>query len=152
LVILGLTLIVLLISKDKIKRADNLATIVEFPLIVGFSVLFMFLLTSSYDFFGVYLAIEGLSLTLYALAAMLHQGIVSTEAAIKYFSLGAISGGVFLFGISIIFGIVGSLDFLEVQLFLANSVAFSNMLEMKIGLTCILFGFFFKVSAFPCHF
>jgi NADH-quinone oxidoreductase subunit N len=94
---------------------------------------------------------EGLSLTLYVLASMTHQGIVSIEAAIKYFSLGAISSGIFLFGISILFGIIGALDFLEIQLFLSNSNFLENILEVKFALLFILFGFFFKLSAFPCH-
>jgi NADH-quinone oxidoreductase subunit N len=125
--------------------------IIEFPLILTFSTLFLFLLSSSYDFFGIYLAMEGLSLTLYVLASMTHQGIVSIEAAIKYFSLGAISSGIFLFGISILFGIIGALDFLEIQLFLSNSNFLENILEVKFALLFILFGFFFKLSAFPCH-
>jgi len=129
----------------------NLNCVIEFPLIIAFSILFLFLLTSTYDFFGIYLTLEGLSLTLYALASMTHQGIVSIEAAIKYFSLGAISSGIFLFGISLLFGLIGSLDFLEIQLFLSNSLFLNNILEVKISLLCILFGFFFKLSAFPCH-
>ena len=94
---------------------------------------------------------EGLSLTLYVLASITHQGIVSIEASIKYFALGAISSGIFLFGVSLFFGLVGSLDFLEIQIFLSNSHFLNNILEIKIALLCILFGFFFKVSAFPCH-
>ena len=129
----------------------SLNCIIEFPVIITFSVLFLFLLTSSYDFFGIYLAMEGLSLTLYALASMTHQGIVSIEASIKYFALGAISSGIFLFGISILFGLVGALDFLEVQIFLNSYQFLENILEVKFALLFILFGFFFKLSAFPCH-
>ena len=120
-------------------------------MILTFAILFLFLLSSSYDFFGIYLAMEGLSLTLYVLASMTHKGIVSIEASIKYFSLGAISSGIFLFGISIIFSIVGCLDFLEIQIFLSNINFLDNILEVKFGLLFILFGFFFKLSAFPCH-
>ncbi len=149
--IVFLTLLVLGFSKLKIKNLLSLNCIVEFPVIIAFSILFLFLLSSSYDFFGIYLAMEGLSLTLYVLASMTHQGIVSIEASIKYFSLGAISSGIFLFGISILFGLVGSLDFLEIQIFLSNSQFLNSILEIKIALLCILFGFFFKVSAFPCH-
>lgn len=113
----------------------------------------MFLITSSYDFFGVYLAIEGLSLTLYTMAAMLHQGVVATEAAIKYFALGALSTGIMLFGISILYTLVGSLDFLEVQLFFLTNedILISMFKEAKIALLCIMFGFFFKLGGFPCH-
>lgn len=125
---------------------------IEFPLTVGFSVFFMFLLTSSYDFFGVYLSIEGLSLTLYVMAAMLYNGVVSIESAIKYFSLGAISSGILLFGISILFAVVGALDFLEIYLFLGNEFQYEfSFSEVKFAFLCILFGLFFKISAFPCH-
>ena len=89
-------------------------------MVIGFSVFFLLILTSTYDFFGVYLALEGLSLTLYVLAGILNYSIVSIEAAIKYFSLGAIASGVLLLGVSLLFGIVGSLDFLEIQLFLGS--------------------------------
>ena len=149
--IVFLTLLVLAFSKLKIKNLLSLNCIIEFPVIIAFSVLFLFLLSSSYDFFGIYLAMEGLSLTLYVLASITHQGIVSIEASIKYFALGAISSGIFLFGVSLFFGLVGSLDFLEIQIFLSNSHFLNNILEIKIALLCILFGFFFKVSAFPCH-
>lgn len=147
-----LVIVILWISKNKLKNLNQLTCLLEFPVVVGFSVLFMFLLTSSYDFFGVYMSIEGLSLTLYVMAAMLYNGIVSVESAIKYFSLGAISSGILLFGVSILFGLVGSLDFLEVYLFLGNKSLYEpNILELKFSLLCILFGFFFKLSAFPCH-
>lgn len=126
-------------------------SVIELPLIVGFSTLFIYILTSSYDFFGMYLAIEGLSLTLYTLAALLYEGTVAVEAAIKYFSLGAISTGILLFGISILFSIVGSLDFLEIQIYLTSDKTIENVDEIKFAFVCILFGFFFKIGAFPCH-
>jgi NADH-quinone oxidoreductase subunit N len=111
----------------------------------------MFLLSSSYDFFGIYLSIEGLSLTLYVLAGILYKNILSIEATIKYFSLGAISSGFLLLGISIIFGLVGSLDFLEIQIFLASYQLISHFFEIKIGFLFLLIGFLFKISAFPFH-
>lgn len=151
IVILVLTLIVLLISKNKIKYFSNLNYFVEFPLVIGFSVLFMFLLSSSYDFFSAYLIIEGLGLTLYILASLLHQGIISVESAIKYFSLGAIASGSFLFGIVILFGLIGSLDFLEIQNYLGGNILTNSIFEVKFSLILIFFSFFFKISAFPCH-
>jgi len=111
----------------------------------------MFLLSSSYDFFGVYLTIEGLSLTLYVLSAIMYKNILSIESTIKYFSLGAISSGILLLGISLIFGIVGSLDFLEIQIFLSGYQVLFYFLELKIGFLLILIGFLFKISAFPFH-
>ena len=151
IIILLLTICILYISQNKIKYFLKLNYFIEFPLIIGFSVLFMFILLSSYDFFGVYLAIEGLSLTLYVLSALLHQGIISIEAGIKYFSLGAIASGSLLLGISILFGLIGSLDFLEIQNFLGSQNLLNYIFETKISLTLIFFSFFFKISAFPCH-
>lgn len=151
IVILVLTLIVLLISKNKIKYFSNLNYFIEFPLVIGFSVLFMFLLSSSYDFFGAYLIIEGLGLTLYILASLLHQGIISVESAIKYFSLGAIASGSLLLGIVILFGLIGSLDFLEIQNYLGGNIVTNSIFEVKFSLILIFFSFFFKISAFPCH-
>lgn len=151
LVIITLTILVFWISKNKLKNSLNLVCIVEFPLILSFSLLFMFLLSSSYDFFGIYLSIEGLSLTLYVLAGILYKNILSIESTIKYFSLGAISSGFLLLGISIIFGIIGSLDFLEIQIFLGSYQLISHFFEIKIGFLFILIGFLFKISAFPFH-
>jgi NADH-quinone oxidoreductase subunit N len=111
----------------------------------------MFLLLSSYDFISTYLTLEGLSLTLYALAILLNQGIISIESAIKYFALGAISSGNLILGISILFGFVGSTDFLEVQVFLAGPHSIYYNSEISVSLLLILFAFFFKISAFPCH-
>ena len=148
---MSLTIIILVISNNKIKQFSEFRYFIELPLIISFSVLFMFLLLSSYDFFGAYLAIEGLSLTLYVLAAVLHQGVISVEASIKYFSLGAIASGSLLLGIVILFGIVGSLDFLEIQNFLGNENVLNYLFEIKISLVLLFFSFFFKVSAFPCH-
>jgi len=152
LIILILAIILLLISTSKIKNQTKLSCFEEFPLMISFSLLFMFLLTSCYDLFSVYLSLEGLSLSLYVLAALFREGIISIESAIKYFSLGAISTSILLFGISIIFCLIGALDFLEIQLFLGSSNFLIHFLQIKIALLFILFGFFFKISAFPCHF
>jgi NADH-quinone oxidoreductase subunit N len=111
----------------------------------------MFLLSSSYDFFGTYLILEGLSLTLYILASLLHQGIISVESSIKYFSLGAVASGNLLLGIVILFGLVGSLDFLTIQNYLGNDNLINSIFEVKFSIILIFFAFFFKISAFPCH-
>lgn len=146
-----MTIVILLIGERKIKRFSRLNYFIEFPLVIAFSVLFMFLLSSSYDFFGTYLTIEGLSLTLYVLATLLYQGVISVESAIKYFALGAIASGSLLLGIVILFGLVGSLDFLEIQNFLGNANVLNYIFEIQISLGFIFFAFFFKISAFPCH-
>jgi len=129
----------------------NSNNFVEFPIVLGFSILFMFLLLSSYDFVSTYLTLEGLGLTLYVLAILLNQGIISVESAIKYFSLGAISSGSLILGISILFGFVGSTDFLEIQTFLGSQNSLHYSSEIIVSILLIFFAFFFKISAFPCH-
>jgi len=70
-----------------------------------------------------YLAIELLSLPLYALASIKSRSLLSTEAGLKYFILGAFSSGVFLFGVSLVYFATGSLNFSETgQLFAGTSV------------------------------
>ena len=151
LTVLGLTIIILWIIQRKVQIFLNSSNFSEFPLVLGFSVLFMFLLLSSYDFVSTYLTLEGLSLTLYVLAILLNQGIVSVESAIKYFSLGAISSGSLILGISILFGFVGSTDFLDIQTFLGSQNSLHYSSEIVVSILLILFAFFFKISAFPCH-
>lgn len=151
ILIILLTLIVLFISKRKIIHFSKLNYFLEFPVFIGFAVLFMLLLSSSYDFFCVYLTIEGLSLTSYILASILHRGVISIEASIKYFSLGALASGNLLLGILIIFGLIGSTDFLAIQNFFGSDTLLNSIFEVKFSLTLIFFSFFFKISAFPCH-
>jgi len=134
-----------------VQRFNHSENFIEFPLVIGFSLLFMLLLLSSYDFISTYLTIEGLSLTLYVLAILLNQGIASVEAATKYFSLGAVSSGSLILGISLLFGLTGSSDFLEIQTFLASQTSLQYNYEIAVSILFILFAFFFKISAFPCH-
>jgi NADH-quinone oxidoreductase subunit N len=111
----------------------------------------MLFLSATFDLFGLYLSIEGLSLTLYVLSGILYKSIISIEATLKYFSLGAISSGIFIFGISIIFGLIGSLDFISLQLFISSYSVITYYTEIKIGFLFIIVGFLFKIAAFPFH-
>jgi NADH-quinone oxidoreductase subunit N len=88
---------------------------------------------------------------LYTLAANTYHKRVAIEATIKYFVFGGISNGLLLYGNSIIFGLSGTLNFIEIK-YLLNSLNFnlaSN--EVCLGLICFVIVFLFKVAAFPCH-
>lgn len=150
-IIIFLTILLFNLIYYQLNKFILKAYFVEFLLIISFSLLFMVLLSSSYDFFFLYLTIEGLSLTLYVLSSLIHTGIISLESAIKYFSLGALASGTLLLGIVILFGIIGSLDFLEIKNFLGSYYLLFYFFEIKISLLLIFFSFFFKISAFPCH-
>jgi len=117
--------------------------------ILNFMLLFIFVILSSFDFMMAYISIEGASLTLYVLGAFLTANLISIESVIKYFLLNSVASSIMLFGISLIFGVVGSLDFLEIQSFLgADNFGFLyNNLYLIFFFS--LFGFFFKLSFFP---
>lgn len=118
---------------------------------IYFFLFFALLLLSASDLFCSYLALEGVSLSLYTLAANTYHKRVAIEAAIKYFVFGGISNGLLLYGNSIIFGLSGTLNFIEIK-YLLNSLNFnlaSN--EVCLSLICFVIVFLFKVAAFPCH-
>lgn len=119
-------------------------------------------LVASYDFFTMYLAIELLSLPLYALASIKSRSLLSTEAGLKYFILGAFSSGVFLFGVSLIYFATGSLSFSETgQLFAGTSINLLDFTDINgsisyvsayyIGMVMVLTGLLFKLTAVPFH-
>ena len=141
--IILLTTLVLVISKYRLKENN-----VEFIVVINFSLFFLLVLSSVYDFFVFYLVMEGLSLTLYVLAGMSNKSIVSIESSLKYFSLGAFSSGILLLGICFLYGLVGSLNFLDIQVFFAN---INNLFEIKVTVILIIFGLLFKLGAFPCN-
>jgi NADH-quinone oxidoreductase subunit N len=121
----------------------------EYPILIGLAVFFLLSLITSYDLMVVYLTLEALSIILYLLAAFpFHQS--SLEASIKYYTLGALSSGILLFGISLIYGLVGAFDFLNIKFFFTFST-YIPYLTLNFTILCLLFGFLFKLSAFPCH-
>lgn len=144
-----LTLCVVFMSKSQLTCSiKNRHILPEILIMMGFSMFFLLLLLSTQDFFYFFLVLEGLSLTLYVLSAMLHTSFISLESAVKYFVLGTVSSGIFLFGLSLLYGIVGSVNFDDIQLYLTSSY---HRFELKIAVGFLLFGFFFKLSVFPCH-
>jgi len=118
-------------------------------------------LVASYDFFTMYLTIELLSLPLYGLASIKSRSLLSTEAGLKYFILGAFSSGVFLFGVSLIYLATGSLSFSEIgQLFAGVNVnmflsgdthSLSYIAAFLIGMLLVMIGLMFKLTAVPFH-
>jgi len=96
-----------------------------------------------------YLGLEILSLALYALVAFDRDSPVAAEAAIKYFVLGAIASGTLLYGISIVYGVTGSLQFNEINEALLTGSA--NETALIVALAFIVVGIAFKFGAVPFH-
>ncbi len=121
----------------------------EFPVMMLFATIGMMLMISAADLMTLYLGVELQSLSLYVLAAFARDEPRATEAGLKYFVLGSLASGLLLYGISLVWGFGGSMDFAVLAHTLsAPAVASKGLL---IGLVFVISGLVFKVSAVPFH-
>jgi NADH-quinone oxidoreductase subunit N len=127
----------------------------EFLILFLLSVLALLLLVSSYDFISAYIILEMQALSLYVLASFKRDSAFSSEAGLKYFIFGSFISGLFLFGCSLLYGALGTLNFNSLNLLLSFPLE-NNFFNIKcivlIGILLIFVTFFFKVSAAPFHF
>lgn len=121
----------------------------EFFVLALFGVAGMCIMVSAAHFLSLYLGLELLSLCLYALIAMQRDSIPATEAAMKYFVLGALSSGLLLYGMSMLYGATGSLQITKVAAALARLSP--HDLVATLGLVFVLAGLAFKLGAVPFH-
>ncbi len=121
----------------------------EFYCLALFSLLGQMIMISANNLLVVYLGLELMSLSLYALAALRRDHPLSSEAAIKYFVLGALSSGFLLYGMSMIYGGTGSLDIPEIAKALA--AAGTDRGVMVFGVVFLVAGLAFKFGAVPFH-
>jgi NADH-quinone oxidoreductase subunit N len=114
-----------------------------------FSLLGMFVMISGNNFLVIYLGLELLTLSSYALVALRRDHVVATEAAIKYFVLGAMASGFLLYGMSMLYGATGSLDITAVFKAIASGHVRHQVLIF--GLVFIVAGLAFKLGVVPFH-
>lgn len=113
-----------------------------------FAILGMLVLVSANSLLTIYLGLELLSLSLYAMVAIHRDSRAASEAAIKYFVLGAIASGMLLYGISMLYGVTGSLELGAV----AEGIQASEYPVLAVfGLVFVLIGVAFKLGAVPFH-
>ena len=122
----------------------------EFITLLLFSLLGMMILVSANSFLTVYLGLELMSLCLYAMVALNRDSAVSTEAAMKYFVLGALSSGLLLYGMSMIYGATGTLTLTEVARSV-NALAVKDHNFLVFGLVFVVAGVAFKIGVVPFH-
>ena len=120
----------------------------EFYLLLLFATLGMMLLVSAGNLITVFLGLELLTLSSYALVALNRDSSLSSEAAIKYFVLGALASGLILYGMSMIYGATVSLDLATIHASIGN-VAHPNLLAF--GTVFLIAGIAFKFGAAPFH-
>lgn len=121
----------------------------EFYVLALFSTLGMMIMASAYHFLTLYLGLELMSLCLYAMVAMQRDSGVATEAAMKYFILGALASGMLLYGMSIIYGVTGSLAIADIAQILQSQTIDKTVLSF--GLVFLVIGIGFKLGAVPFH-
>ena len=103
---------------------------------------------SGYNFIALYLGLELLALSSYALVAYNRNDIHSNEAAMKYFILGALASGMLLYGMSLIYGATGTLQINEISQAIASQ---NNDMFLILGLIFVIVGIGFKLGAAPFH-
>ncbi len=121
----------------------------EYFVLALFAVLGMMVLVSAHSLLTVYLGLELLSLCLYAMVALNRDSVTGSEAAMKYFVLGALASGMLLYGMSLLYGVTGTLDLGGIRSFI--SAHSEENLILVLGLIFVLVGIAFKLGAVPFH-
>lgn len=146
--ILLLTFSVFVYARKYLK--DRNIWVSEFFLLALFAVLGMLVMVSANHLLVIYLGLELLALSMYALVAFNRDDGRSSEAAMKYFVLGAIASGLLLYGISILYGLSGKLEFAEVLVYVNAQNVLENI-PLLFALVFIVAGIAFKFGAVPFH-
>ncbi|MBV9549131.1 MAG: NADH-quinone oxidoreductase subunit NuoN, partial [Alphaproteobacteria bacterium] len=132
---------------DEFFSAETMSRF-ELPVLMILASLGMLLMVSAGSFIALYMGLELQSLALYVLAAFHRDHLRSTEAGLKYFVLGALSSGMMLYGISLIYGFTGTTGFAAIAHVVAGG---APALGVIFGIVFLIAGLAFKVSAVPFH-
>ncbi|MEO9968939.1 MAG: NADH-quinone oxidoreductase subunit N [Hyphomonadaceae bacterium] len=136
----------LLMAEGFMRRHETLRF--EFALLSIFAALGMGIILSASNLMTLYMGIETLSLSSYVLAAFHRDSPRSAEAGLKYFVLGALASGLLLYGGSLVYGVAGSTDYIEI----ARVASDTDMsVALAFGMVLMITGLAFKVSAAPMH-
>jgi len=139
--------VVFLYSRDYLNRAGLFKG--EFFVLALFALLGIMVMISAYSLLTLYLGLEILSLSLYTLIAFNRKSATAAEAAMKYFVLGAIASGTLLYGISILYGVTGTINLGELATYFTAPESLS--VPVLLGLAFIIVAVAFKFGAVPFH-
>ena len=115
-----------------------------------FAVLGMMIMVSAKTMLLIYLGLELLSLSMYAMVAFKRDDGRASEAAMKYFVLGAIASGMLLYGMSIVYGVTGSLHLNHIAAYMSSNPVMGNI-GLLLGLSFVIVGLGFKLGIVPFH-
>ena len=121
----------------------------EFYVLALMTLLGQMIMISGNSFLIIYLGLELMSLSLYALVALRRDHPISTEAAMKYFVLGAMASGFLLYGMSLLYGASGSLNLTQVAAAVSSGTV--NKMVLVLGIVFLMAGLAFKLGAAPFH-
>ena len=121
----------------------------EFMVLTLFALLGMMVMISASHFLTLYMGLELMSLSLYAMVALQRDSATATEAAMKYFILGALASGLLLYGMSMLYGATGSLEIHAISDAISHGVVNKQLLTF--GLVFVVAGLAFKLGVVPFH-
>jgi NADH-quinone oxidoreductase subunit N len=140
-----------IMSSDYIRR-EGMAKF-EYPILIVLAVIGMMMMISANDLIALYVGVELQSLALYVVAAMNRDDAKSSEAGLKYFVLGALSSGMLLYGMSLVYGFTGTVTFDGIAAALSHGGEGGHKIGLGLvfGLVFMAAGLAFKISAVPFH-
>ena len=144
----AITVLVFVYSRDYL--VDHSIYKGEYYVLGLFATLGMMIMISAHSFLLVYLGLELLSLSLYSMIAFNRNSLRASESAMKYFVLGAMASGLLLYGISIFYGITGTLDINQLSV-AVKAESWEHPVALGFALTFIVVGLCFKLGAVPFH-
>lgn len=146
--VVGFVAVAFLYARDYLRANDLHKG--EYYVLGMFGLLGMMIMISANSMLSMYLGLETLALSQYALVAFDRNNANSSEAAMKYFVLGAIASGALLYGISWIYGVTGALEFSAIAAAIESDPALNGM-PLWFGLAFLIVGIAFKFGAVPFH-
>mgnify|MGYP000113607993 FL=1 len=148
-VVLYMTMIVVLFYSRAYVLGREAMNKGEYYVLALFATLGMMVMISANNFVTIYVGLELLSLSLYAMVGMNRDSLVSSEAAMKYFILGALASGILLYGMSMIYGATGSLEITAIAETIHGGS--TNRMVLVFGVVFLVAGLAFKLGAVPFH-
>ena len=145
-VLISLSCAGVLLSSVRYLKRVRLFTM-EFPVLVALAAVGMMIMVAASNLMSLYIGLELQSLSLYVLAAYRRDNARSSEAGMKYFVLGALSSGLFLFGAALVYGFSGSTDYAVI----ASTIGDAPNLGIVFGIAFLAAAIAFKISAAPFH-
>jgi NADH-quinone oxidoreductase subunit N len=143
------SLFVVYLSAEYIR--EHTRHVLEYSIVILLGVLLLLVLVSANNLMLLFLSLAGFSLNLYILVLYDGTDLASREASLKYFYLSTLSAGMILFGVLLIYVVVGDVTYFSIRFYMSGPVGGYASDILNTAVLFILMGFFFKLSAFPGH-